>query len=160
MSVWVVSKGHIDCIVQSLVVEGVIQIDQATIVGRSLWLANRESFLERYEGRHARDNVSLAKLKAYRFEGIEAPLNDAIVYWEAQCWEYQCDEWSGFAASAQLELVRQLADRIEARRAPASVGHFRDYSIGNDDWVKEYNGGPKPPWGLNSIEQAVLSEVL
>jgi hypothetical protein len=150
VSCWVVTKGHIDCLVQALVVERIIEVDAATVVGRSLWSANRESFKTNYEGRHARDNVSLAKLKAYRFEGVEAPLDDAIVYWQLRCYKYQCDECPGFYESAQYELMLKLADAIEARHG--TVGYLRSGGEeGSDDWSR--SGDRK--WGIDSIEEAV-----
>ena len=133
MSAWIVSKGHIDVLVQALIVEGLIRPDQASEYGQLLWKENHHSVDVRYREEN--------EVPVYEFSGIEAPLADGAVHHAIRCYHYQCMEWEGFEDEPGMRFILEL-ERIIDERHPADGDGDR---FGGEDW----------PWGFDSIEQAV-----
>ena len=127
MSAWIVSKDHIDCIVQAMIAEGLTTMDNATMVGRVLWRQNHHSVDYRYN-----EESDPSCWRGYRFRGIEAPLDDAIVLQQLWCYEYQSCEDPGWEHSPARVRTNQLATALRARGVQADG-----------------------PWGIDHIEQAV-----
>jgi hypothetical protein len=129
MSAWLVSKAHIDCLVQAMAVEGVIAFDQATTTGRLLWNENCLSLGARY------DDPIPPEIGDYVFKGVGAPLDDAIVRNQIGCYGYQSCEHEEWEASE----AKALCDRLQA---------LLDGRLGEeaDDTAL--------PWGIDRIEEA------
>lgn len=128
MSAWIVSKAHIDCLVQSLVTEGIIEMEAADRVGRDLWRENHRSVNFRYGEK--------TRTPSYRFEGVESPLDDDVVHKQVRCYNYQTCEHGGYEASRSYRLVTQLGKILTARR-------------GTDEM------SDAAPWGIDRLEQAL-----
>lgn len=134
MSAWIVSKGHVDAIVQQLIVDGLITLDQADATGRMLWDENHYSISVRY----GED----AQTPDYKFEGVEAPLSDGVILACIHCLDSQCAEWQGYDQTPGMKLIERLR-RVICQR----------HGITDPD-----NDGPlwaDAPWGIDSIEEAI-----
>ena len=130
MSAWLVTKDHIDCLVQSLFVAGLIEPDQTNQIGAELWLENHRSLNDRYG-----DPVP-EKLE-YAFTGIEAPLDPAVVLKQVDCYNYQsCEGEARWLNSEALELMELLYEKL----------------IAQDGVDRRVDG----LWGIDRLEQAVL----
>lgn len=135
MSAWIVTKGHIDCLVQAMIVEGIVPMADATSTGKLLWDENHRSVNCRYDESESTPD--------YVFEGVEAPLDDLVVWRQLDCYDYQtCEhaEWHDPTNPA-----RALHDRLEAIYR-ARYGSESSYDV---TVVGEL------PWGIDTIEQAV-----
>ncbi len=143
MSAWIVEKGHIDCLVQAMIAEDIVTMDRATDVGRVLWHENHLSIEARYG-----DEPNTPE---YTFRGIEAPLDDLIVWRQLACYSYQTCEharWGDPSTPARsfhdaLEMVYKLRYDCESsheleRRTAAEQGVRLDL-----------------PWGITDIEEAI-----
>lgn len=139
MSAWLVSEAHIDALVQAAVVDGLVEVRAATATGRMLWRENMLSLAYRYD-----DPIDEEALDGYRFEGIEAPLDDAVILHLAECYRYQTCEHVGWSGSDAARLTAALTSLIGARH-PA--------------WPRDGAGDPIPPgdlpWGIDDIAEAV-----
>lgn len=138
MSAWIVSKGHVDALVQALAVEGLIPFDQKTKVGQAMWDENYASINARYQ--------ESDKAPRYEFEGIEAPLHDAIIVRQAGCFDYQSCEHGGWEGSESKRLLDALVTKLEARNG----GPEFDYAF-------EKAVGRRLPWGIDHISEAAAS---
>lgn len=137
MSAWIVSKAHIDCLVQAMVVEGIVPLDKATVTGRELWRENHRSINYRYNERQ--------RTPAYEFSGIEAPLDDWTVFKQISCYGYQTCERPDWEKSRSYRLTEKLAAVILAR-----LGVTRES-------VYDHPGWADGPWGIDRIEEAIAS---
>lgn len=134
MSAWMVTKAHIDAMVQSLLNEGLLDAarpDQdPTIIGKLLWEENWKAFNIRYEGRYLDDRPDI---EGYVFEGTDKPLNPIAINTLIACYHYQCSEYDecdqqpGWQLLAFLQGVLGVSDGLE-----------------------------RGPWGIDSIEEVVL----
>jgi hypothetical protein len=134
VSAWIVSKGHIDCLVQSLIAEGLATFADADEVGQMLWHENHLSIQARYGDE--------PDTPLYHFTGVEAPLDDAIVYKQAQCYDYQSCEHAAWESSEAYKLNEALSTILADRN-------------GGTDALWGRSG--QAPWGIEHIEQAVVS---
>ena len=133
MSAWLVSKAHIDCLVQSMFVTGVIEMDQKDEIGKELWLENHRSLNDRY-------GDPIPAHLPYEFEGIEAPLDPAIVLRLTRCYDYQsCEGEERYAASLASDLIGKLQQKL--------------YDIPGSE--REIEGF----WGIQHLEEATLYAV-
>ena len=139
MSAWLVSKGHIDVLVQAALVEGLLPNYAQTPddLGKLLWLENHLSLEARY-GDDVPDDIE------YTFRGVEAPLGDAHLSAAIHCYNYQScehDAWWEDACAAH-KLTNELLERVLNRNS------------GKDPWSShEMMSGTK--WGYDSIEEAI-----
>lgn len=142
MSAWIVSKAHIDTLVQALITEGVVPMDQANETGRTLWAENLKSVASRYprdrDGeRPGPCDFRDSDVETYTFEGVEAPLDDLIVWHNVGCYSYQScehDEWDESYAhhlADILNIVYGARHGVEAETKTSG------------------------PWGIDDIRQAV-----
>jgi len=141
MSAWLVSKSHIDMIVQAAMVEGLAD-GNADELGRMLWRENHLSLAARY-GDPVPDPVE------YTFAGVEAPLDDFVVYRNLGCYSYQSCEHDGWNDSEACQLIQALETTLELRHAGQGVDFTRDggpYAT---------IGGRRLPWGIDDLMQAV-----
>lgn len=154
MSAWIVSKGHIDCLVQASIAERLTAPHEANETGRMLWQECFNSVVYRYPNdgdgeRPGPRDFRDADVDDYEFRGVEAPLDDAIVVWQIHCYDYQSCEHPEWETSDARELVLKLEAVIDARHAAEG-----------DSW--HYNAPSTQgwhPWGIDSIEQAVVGAV-
>lgn len=136
MSAWIVSKGHIDAIVQLAIVEQQIGPSEANAVGAMLWAENHASVNYRYN--------EDTPVPDYAFRGVEAPLDDWIMLKQLECYDYQSCEHPQWAASAGRALVGKLEDRLLRRLGINPRG--------SESYVAA-------PWGINEIEEAIAKAV-
>lgn len=141
MSAWIVSKAHIDALVQASIENGLIPLDRecADLLGVLLWEENRYSVAVRYPGDADGEwpgpiGLTIAEIHGYRFEGVEAPMDSSIILTLADCWEYQCAEFRGWDERPGAERVRRLRAAIgDGVQASKDVRH----------------------WGIDDIREAV-----
>lgn len=139
MSAWIVSQAHIDCLVQSLINEGIVERDDATKVGKELWRENHRSVNYRYGERTRTPN--------YVFQGTSAPLDAAIVYKQVACYEYQTCERSDWEKSVSFRLTQLLRERL--------LGHL---GLTQEEFYNDprWNQGA---WGISSLKEAEVIAV-
>lgn len=131
---WIVTKAHIDALVQQMIVDGVIHASEADSTGTRLWAENHHSVSVRYrEDCQAPD---------YKFKGIEARLDDGVILALIHCLDYQCCEWDGYENETGMQLIQRLRGRICRRHGINDVQD--DQSL----WANA-------PWGIDSIEEAI-----
>lgn len=139
MSAWIVAKPHIDALVQSLVVAGLVPLDQATETGQMLWKENHRSVNYRYGERR--------RTPSYTFTGIEAPLDPVVMVKQCGCYSYQTCEHPGWDKSKAKRLIDALAVHLRATVDPP----LRYVP----DWGYEDQRYDDAPWGIDRIEQAI-----
>lgn len=142
MSAWIVSKGHIDALVQGLVVEGLVEMSNAKQIGQMLWDENHASINYRYS-----EDSSAPE---YEPEMIEAQLNDAILARQIACYGYQSCEHPEWETSEAYRLVSTLEGVLTLRNAPDSAPDERNWT-----YSYEAKHGVHLPWGINSIQACV-----
>lgn len=135
MSAWIVSKGHIDALVQSLVVEGLVPMDKALEVGQMLWHENHLSIQARYGDE--------PNTPDYTPEMIEVPLDDAIIAMQARCFDYQTCEHEDYETSDAKRLMDALVELLRARNG------------GGENWPHDVDRGGRLPWGVKSVLECV-----
>lgn len=135
MSVWIVSKGHIDCLVQALAMERIITFAEADEVGADLWRECHNSVNYRYD--------ESEPTPEYTFNGAEAPLDPFVVYKQVRCYEYQSCEHDAWPESKASDLMKRLAACLLTK-----LGIPADAVSSDERW-----GGT--PWGIASIEEAL-----
>lgn len=141
MSAWIVSKGHIDALVQGLVIEGLVEMRQAKEIGQMLWHENHLSIQARYG--------DPADTPAYEPELIEAPLNDAILARQISCYDYQSCEHPEWRTTEAYKLVSTLNDLLAIRNGGAP-------EMADQDWTTSYEREHgRIPWGIDSITECV-----
>lgn len=143
MSAWVVSKAHIDALVNAAAQFGVITNSrEAHAAGRLLWAENVRSVNHRY--------YEDSEPPEYTIETTEAVFHAAAVVRVLDCYEYQsceCPDWEKTAAFAWCLHLRDAAlDRLpagateEVRDGPFRVPRYRTWP--------EYK---QTPWGIDSL---------
>ena len=133
MSALLSTKATIDCLVQSMVVTGVIEMDQKNEIGKELWLEN-------YRSLNARYGDSVPAHLPYKFAGIEAPLDPAVVLRLTRFYDYQsCEGEERYAASLACDLIGKLQQKL--------------YDMPGSD--REVEG----LWGIQHLEEATLYAV-
>lgn len=136
MSAWIVSKGHVDALVQQMIVDGLITLDQADATGKMLWDENHYGVNVRYRGHEPTPD--------YKFEGVEARLDDIVILAQIHCLNYQCAEWQGYENQPGMQLIKRLRTRICDRHGVEPGDVDSDYHLWRD-----------APWGIDSIEEAI-----
>lgn len=132
MSAWLVTKAHIDAIVQTAIVEGLATMEGADDLGAALWLENHRSL-------HARYGDPIPEKIDYTYEGIESPLDPVKVYTLLRCYDYQTcehDAWHD-STNPMATLVDTLASTFLDR-------------LGGDTEIIS-----RGPWGINDLREAV-----
>jgi hypothetical protein len=148
MSAWIVTKGHIDCLVQALINEGIILRGQADRAGQALWQENHNSVNFRY-----REDTECPE---YHFEGTDQPLDDIVVWRQLDCFDYQtCEhpEWHD-----HTNWARSLHDRLEGKYRIRYGGGSDDSSHTVADRLRRESIHRPLPWGINDISEAVVTE--
>jgi len=158
VSAWIVSKAHIDVLVQAGITHGLVLLSPGTpdAVGTMLWTENHASVNYRYSER--------TEVPEYRFEGVEAPLDDLVVVKATFCYEYQaCEGADRWMASEARRYCDNLIARIDAVHGPPSLGATGPYGEPLDPtepgaWA---NADPRwrnaPGWPIDSINEALAS---
>ena len=130
MSCFIVDKGTIDTIVQAMIAEGLCPAHNGSMVGRVLLRQNVYAYTKRYQGETTAE--MMGDVRQYRFRGIEAPLDPAIVLQQVRCYQYQCIDDPIFEQSPARALVAELARALGERGVKAAG-----------------------PWGVADIAEAV-----
>lgn len=133
MSAWIVTKGHIDALVQAMIVEGLVEMTDAQAVGQMLWHENHLSIQARYG--------DLADTPDYTPEMIEAPLGDHHIKAALDCYDYQTCEHDGYGASEAYRLVVALSTLLVERNGGVET-------FANDK-------AHPTKWGYNSVSECV-----
>lgn len=121
MSAWLVTKAHIDGIVQSLVTEGIVPMEQATETGAMLWMENWNSLQARY-GDTPPPMDELDNGKPYVWQGIEAPLDPQRVVKALACYDYQSCEHNAWGQSKAYKLTNRLYTILFEKHSTGSIG--------------------------------------
>jgi hypothetical protein len=114
MSAWIVSKPHIDALVQEMIARDLIRLDQADATGRELWEECRRSVAYRYPNdtgdndRPGPVGLTDERMAQYEFEGVEAPLHPEAIAYACNCYEYQSCEHPGWEGSRANALTSDL----------------------------------------------------
>jgi hypothetical protein len=130
VSCFVVDHGTIDTIVQGMITEGLCPPHNGSMVGRVLLRQNVYAYTKRYQDVTTAEMMGSAR--QYRFRGIEAPLDPAIVLQQVKCYQYQCIDDPIFEQSPARALVVELARTLEERGVSAAG-----------------------PWGVADITEAI-----
>lgn len=148
MSAWIVSKAHIDALVQEMIAREMIEPNAARVVGYELWEENRRSVAARYPGDGDGEwpgpiGLKIADIAGYQFEGIEAPLHpDAMVH-AVHCYNYQSCEHPGWDNSLACRWMEELEASIH-KQLGTTLDGWRD-NARSHGW----------PWGIVAIEQVI-----
>jgi hypothetical protein len=143
MSAWVVSKAHIDALVNAAAQFGVIASKgEANAAGRLLWAENVRSVNYRYDEE--------SEPPEYKIQTTEAAFRAAAVLRVLDCYEYQsceCPDWEKSQAFAWCARLRAAAlGRLPAEATEqVQDGPFR---------VQRYTTWPEykqTPWGIDSL---------
>lgn len=142
MSAWIVSKAHVDVLVQAGINEGLVLLSPGTptAVGRMLWTENHVSVNYRYD--------ETTEVPNYEFRGVEAPLDDVAVIKAISCAEYQSCEHAAWEESEACRYLDNLSERIATRLGVSRDDLFEWARSDHDRWTAA-------PWGIDCIEQAV-----
>lgn len=136
MSAWIVSKVHIDRIVETAVEWLSLSPDQAVALGRNLWTENLKSVAYRYMhdvsgNRPGPSGLTDEEVENYRPDEAR-PLSPNEMLAAIHCLDYQSCEHPGWKTSAAFALLSKLT--VEAARRGARIGS------------SEYQ---KAPWGFD-----------
>lgn len=124
MSAWIVSKEHIDALVQAALIptpharDGIIaDPDDAHVVGRMLWSECHRSVRSRYPGDAdgalpGPTGLTWAEITAYTYTPPSAPLPPVVVLKNLDCYEYQSCEHDGWTASEARKFCDRLRDHV------------------------------------------------
>lgn len=152
MSAWMVSKAHIDALVNSAVEHGITTVAEVHETGRMLWRENRRSVNYRYQER--------GRTPQYRFTGTEMPLHPVVILKLLHCFEYQsCErpDWEKSQAYrwvARLEATLQADERVDMTPLPDRWGDGR-----TEPAYLRSSLYSAAPWGINELsEAAVITE--
>lgn len=149
MSCWIVSQTLIDTLVQGALERGLhfngelVTPERASAVGRALWRENHRSVNHRYERRQ--------RTPAYEFTG-EARLKPAVLYKQAQCFDYQSCENDDYDRTPAARFITDLKAAIEAELGLSKreiAGGWEDVPDGV--WASIIPGLPAyeaAPWGI------------
>lgn len=145
MSAWIVSKGHIDVLVNACVQYDLVPVTHPTLkrLGEMLWLANHRSVNARYN-----EDIQVPE---YEPELIEAPLGAVHVIAAIHCYDYQSCEHDGWQESEAFRLCRLLLQAVEARHPEAVERHERGHMINRYDPTSEGDY----QWGYDDVREAV-----
>jgi hypothetical protein len=145
MSTWIVEKAHIDGLVQSLVVNGLVPFEQATETGKLLWQENVDAFNYAYDNRYPED---CPDVDSYVFEGIEAPFHPALVVRQGICWQYQCWEEDGCDQKPGWLLVSALMTKLSGQATDEAQYQWQEPIV-------ESMNLDRPPWGITDLKELV-----
>lgn len=118
MSAWIVSKTHIDSLVQAGIEREMVRPEEADEFGRMLWAENLASIHSRYPDTAANDKnypgpigFKARHVASYTYKPLKGSSLDAegVVNSAARCYDYQTCEHSGYEASKARQFVQLLA---------------------------------------------------
>lgn len=113
MSAWMVSKNHIDVLVEGAIRLGLVAPADATKTGRMLWRANRKSIRARY-GASRYDTPETYDNPTYFYAEPREPLSDLSLYVQVCCYDYQTCEYDSYPRSPARKLVAKMERALEA----------------------------------------------
>jgi hypothetical protein len=124
MSAWIVSKTHIDALVQAGIEREMVRPEEADEFGRMLWAENLASIHYRYPD--TRENgeypgpidFTAEDVETYTYEPLEGSslTAEGVVHAAALCYDYQTcehDEYTGSKAEQFANMLAKLTDREE-----------------------------------------------
>lgn len=146
MSAFVVSKAHVDALVQSLIVNDLATFETADDLGKNIWQENVDAFNDYYSNRYSDE---CPDVDSYKFTGIEAPLHPALVVRQVCCYRYQCCTLDGFEGRAANQLLEQLATKLSGVSGDDPQYDWQEAVVKSMNLVH-------PPWAIDSIEELVV----
>lgn len=114
MSAWLVSKQHIDQLVYGAIRLGLVSPTEATKVGRMLWRANKKSIRARY-GASRYDTPETYDQPTYWYAEPGKPVEDASLFKQVNCYDYQTCEYDAYERSPAKALIRRMERALEAK---------------------------------------------
>ena len=121
MSAFIVSKGHIDLLVQALIEAEIISDAAADEVGRTLWQENPNSIWHRYPDTFENDadypgpmDFSKADVGGYTYTAPAPGWGPAAVLKQIHCYDYQSCEHPGWTLSQSRIWLRVFEDHLIA----------------------------------------------
>jgi hypothetical protein len=132
MSAWIVSKTHIDCLVQAGIEREMVHPDEADEIGRMLWGECLASVAYRYPGdgdgeRPGPINFRDGDVDAYVYEPLDGEPGislraEAVVNKAAGCYGYQSCEHPGYEGSKAQQFTELLRQATESAKGDAPWG--------------------------------------
>lgn len=111
MSAWIVSKHHIDVIVDGAIRLGLIGLGDATKTGRMLTNANKRSIQARY----GREDRQAATVKTYFYTTPREQIPDVVLSKQVHCYDYQtCEIWE-YEKTTAYKFAQRMERALEAR---------------------------------------------
>lgn len=147
MSAWVVSKGHIDVLVNACAEYGILRGDPRTL-GQDLWRENVRSVNCRYGER--------TRAAGYQSVTTEAPLHPLAVLKAISCYQYQTCERPDWPKSGAFRVTEALRAAILDRHPAYAELVPSRYGTGYADTFA-YTQLPlydAMPWGFDSLADA------
>lgn len=127
MSAWIVSKHHVDVIVDGAIRLGIIEQAESVKVGRMLTNANKRSIQARY----GEDAADAANVQTYWYTTPRETVSDVVLLVQVKCYNYQtCEIWE-YEKTTAYRFVQKM------ERALAMLGVTR-----------ESDGYSDAPWGV------------
>lgn len=121
MSAWIVSRAHIDVMVQALC-ESEMVAEHPDLVGRMLWSENVFSLAYCYPGDGDGDRPGPIDFRdddaltyTYRRPSVRLTRHDVLI--ALQCWDYQSCEHPGYGESEPCRWVDRLIKSLQAAGA-------------------------------------------
>lgn len=143
MSAWIVSKAHIDAMINSALEHGIVpephNVDALSALGQAFWRENYRSCNYRYSRN--------SKAANYRFEGTEASLDPSAVEMLVRCYQYQSCEHAGWESSASYSFTEKLIAALQAD--PRYTGEYENWGPGRVSM-----------WGINSLSEVPTADPL
>jgi hypothetical protein len=139
MSAWIVSKNHINAIVQGAITLELIPPNKATEVGKDLWKENHESIHYRYP------NDKGGGAPSYAFKAGNPDLALGALLKALHCYNYQTWEHPDGKASQ----AKALTDKMEAKiltLKPSLTERDNGGGYESHDHDPDYTAAP---WGID-----------
>lgn len=155
MSAWIVEKAHIDALVHAGILygiemrgHGVVKKENATDVGRDLWIENIRSVAYRYPRESFADLPGPGlKPDGYRFEEIE-PMSAVALFKAAECYSYQSCETKDYDDTPSGVYIESLIAAIASEQ-----GTTKDLICDTPEYENT-------PWGLEEEDVRPGKELL
>lgn len=139
MSAWIVSRAHIDVLVQALAEgEHVTDVDPDEI-GRTLWRENLKSVAIRYPGdtgdgdRPGPISFRDEQVDTYTYRRPARRIEPTGVLYAISCYQYQCAEYEGWERTTGQQWLAPLRLALEAHPSVKLHPDFGEYPWGYEE---------------------------
>lgn len=155
MSTFLVSKAHIDVLVNAAARYGLLRTaDEATEAGAMLWVENHRAVRYRYP--HHDDEPP----PEYRVETTEADFEPVALLKTISCYQYQVAEPPDWKDTAAYQWSEKLRAAIEATLPPEQLRQVRNQYGEMAPFYTTIVAYDNAPWGVDDIaEMPILVSV-